>query len=134
MARGVQLYEEMRASQTAIQNAERKEADATASLLRVESLHTEAAEARRALASLQIKVDEKDVHILQLNNDAEGASRSREGAPSWGTHTHAHTLMSQQGSHRQCRRNDATSSAHADMTTLPKVDTKCTAPVSDNNS
>jgi hypothetical protein len=28
---------------------------------------------------------------------------------------------------RQCRRNDATELAHADMTTLPKVDTICTA-------
>jgi hypothetical protein len=32
----------------------------------------------------------------------------------------------QHGSHRQCRRNDATELARADMTTLPKVDTSCT--------
>jgi hypothetical protein len=47
------------------------------------------------------------------------------------THTHhntyARTLTNQHGSHRQCRRNDATELAHADMTTLPKVDTICTA-------
>jgi hypothetical protein len=35
--------------------------------------------------------------------------------------------LTQRGSHRQCRRNDATELAHADMTTLPKVDTNCTA-------
>jgi hypothetical protein len=47
------------------------------------------------------------------------------------THTHQHiiarTLTHQHGSHRQCRGNDATELAHADMTTLPKVDTICTA-------
>jgi hypothetical protein len=44
------------------------------------------------------------------------------------TPTHMHvTLTNQHGSHRQCRRNDATELAHADMTTLPKVDTSCTA-------
>jgi hypothetical protein len=44
------------------------------------------------------------------------------------TNTYARTLTNQHGGHRQCRRNDATELAHADMTTLPKVDTKCTAP------
>ena len=44
------------------------------------------------------------------------------------TNTYARTLTNQHGSHRQCRRNDATELAHADMTTLPKVDTNCTAP------
>jgi hypothetical protein len=43
------------------------------------------------------------------------------------TNTYARTLRNQHGSHRQCRRNDATELAHADMTTLPKVDTICTA-------
>jgi hypothetical protein len=43
--------------------------------------------------------------------------------------TYARTLTNQHGSHRQCRRNDATCTelAHADMTTLPKVDISCTA-------
>jgi hypothetical protein len=43
------------------------------------------------------------------------------------TNTYARTLTNQHGSHRQCRPNDATELAHADMTTLPKVDTNCTA-------
>jgi hypothetical protein len=43
------------------------------------------------------------------------------------TNTYAHTLTNQHSSHRQCRRNDATELAHADMTTLPKVYTICTA-------
>jgi hypothetical protein len=48
--------------------------------------------------------------------------------PPFHTPTHnARTLTNQHGSHRQCRRSDATELAHADMTTLPKVDTSCTA-------
>jgi hypothetical protein len=43
------------------------------------------------------------------------------------TSTYARTLTNQHGSHWQRRRNDATELAHADMTTLPKVDTSCTA-------
>ena len=69
----VQLYEEMRTSQTAIQNADHKEADATKQLQWVESLRAESADARAALASLQILTDEKDARIQQLNNYAEGA-------------------------------------------------------------
>jgi hypothetical protein len=45
------------------------------------------------------------------------------------THTtYARTLTNQHCSHWQRRRNDATELAHADMTTLPKVDTNCTTP------
>jgi hypothetical protein len=36
-------------------------------------------------------------------------------------------VTNQHGSHRQRQRNDATELAHADMTTLPKVGTSCTA-------
>jgi hypothetical protein len=41
--------------------------------------------------------------------------------------TYARTLTNQHGSHWQHRRNDATELAHADMTALPKTDTKYTA-------
>jgi hypothetical protein len=43
------------------------------------------------------------------------------------TNTYARTLTNQHGSHWQHRRNDATELAHADMTALPKTDTKYTA-------
>jgi hypothetical protein len=72
----------MRTSQTAVQNADRKEADAAKQLQWVESLRTESAEARAALARLQLVTDEKEARILQLSNDAEGAWPGLREAPS----------------------------------------------------
>ena len=42
--------------------------------------------------------------------------------------------LTQRGSHRQCRRNDATELAHADMTTLPQGGHQLHRTVSDANN